>query len=72
MVKTQEVNGAVSPTPILMDDYREGHQLLHRVPTQTDSNLERQRTTKTVRSYIHNFKEPAVTGIQDTITHRLG
>jgi hypothetical protein len=69
--KTQEVDGAVAPTPRFLDDYRQGLQLLHISPTQTHSKLKRQRTTETVRSYIHHFKEPAAAGIQDTITHRL-
>jgi hypothetical protein len=72
MGKTQEVDGAVAPTPRLLEDDREGHQPLHGAPTQTHSKLKRQRTTKTVRSYIHHFKEPAAAGIQGTITHRLG
>jgi hypothetical protein len=72
MGKHQEVDVAVAPTPRLLDDYREGYQLIHRAPTQTQSKLEIKRTTKTVRSYIHHFKEPAAAGIQDTITHRLG
>jgi hypothetical protein len=72
MGKTQEVDGTVAPTPILLDDYREGHQPLHRTTTQTHSKLERQWTTKTIRSYIQHSKEPATAGIQDTITHWSG
>jgi hypothetical protein len=49
MGKTQEVDGAVAPTPRLLDDDREGHQPLHRTLTQTHSELERQCTTKTIR-----------------------
>jgi hypothetical protein len=72
MGKTQEVDGEVAPTPRLMYDNREGHQPLHITLTQMHSKLKRQRTTKTVRSYIQHSKEPAAAGIQDTITHRLG
>jgi hypothetical protein len=72
MRKAQEVNGAVAPTPRIMDDDREGHQPLHRTITQTYSKLERHPTINTVQSYIQHFKEPAVAGIPDTITHRLG
>jgi hypothetical protein len=42
MGKTQEVDGAVAPTPRLLDDYREWHQPLHKAPTQTHGKLERQ------------------------------
>jgi hypothetical protein len=72
MGETQEVDGAVAPTSIILDDDREGHQPLHRTLTQTHSKLERQRATKNVRSYIQHFKEPDVAGIWDIITHRLG
>jgi hypothetical protein len=58
MGENQEFNGAVAPPPRFLDQYREGHQLLHRALTQTYSKIERQRTTKTVLSYIHHFKEP--------------
>jgi hypothetical protein len=56
MGKTQEVAGALAPAPSFLGDYREGHQLLHRVSTQTHSKFEIQRTTETVLSYIHHFK----------------
>jgi hypothetical protein len=72
MGKTQEVDGAVASTSRLLDDDREGHQPLHRTTTQTHGKLERQRTTKTVWSYIQYSKEPATADIQDTITHWLG
>jgi hypothetical protein len=72
MGKNQEVDGAVASTPVVLDDDREGHKPLHQTTTQTHSKLERQRTTKTVWSYIQYFKESATAGIQDTITHWLG
>jgi hypothetical protein len=40
MGKTQEVNGAVAFTPILLDDDREGHQPLDRTLKQMHSKLE--------------------------------
>jgi hypothetical protein len=70
--KIQEVNGEVAPAPIFLDDNREGHQLLQRASTQTHSKLDEQRTKEIIRGYIHHIKEPAASGIQDTITHMLG
>jgi hypothetical protein len=42
MGKTQEVNGVVALTPVLLDSDREGHQPLHQTTTQTNSTLETQ------------------------------
>jgi hypothetical protein len=42
MGKTRELNGAVAPASIFVDDNREDHQPLQRAPTQTYSRLDRQ------------------------------
>jgi hypothetical protein len=69
MGKTQEVNGAVALASRLLDDNREGHQLLQRTSKQAHSKLDQQRTTETVRCHSHYTKEPTAAGIQGTLSH---
>jgi hypothetical protein len=70
--QTQKIDGLTALNSRLLDDNREGCQPLHITTTQKNNTIERELTTKTIRSHIQHTKEPTTASIQEKITHRLG